>query len=106
MHSVFIHVGRRFELLRRIREAGYGVRMHAYEYYVWRDGFVSIIFLQPNFGRAYIYRVGSDREKSLRAAEKISNMLKSMDKSLKIEIIGGGSIESSRLPPHRTPLRV
>jgi len=88
MSSIFIYLGKRFELLRKIREAGYGVRMHAYEYYVWKDGFVSIIFLQPNFGRAYIYRVGSNGEKSWRAAERVSNILRSMDESLKIEIIG------------------
>jgi len=74
-------------LLRRVREAGFGVRMHAYEYYVWRRGFVSIIFLQPYLGRAYIYRIQSNIKESEEAVNIISQLLKSMDEKLSIDII-------------------
>jgi len=85
--SSLIHPRKRFELLRRIRKAGYGVRMHAYEYYIWKRGFVSVIFLQPYLGKAYIYNIRSNREESEKAAREIFHILRAIDKHLQIEII-------------------
>ena len=85
--SILAYPKKRLELLRRIRESGYGVRMHAYEYYVWKKGFVSIIFLQPQFRKAYIYTIQTNQEESREAVKRISSLLKIMDENLNIEVI-------------------
>ncbi len=85
--STFVYLEKRLEFLRRLREAGYGVRMHAYEYYVWKRGFVCLISIQPYLGRAYIYEIRWNRRESEEAARRAAEILKGMDKKLSIKII-------------------
>ncbi|MDK2463875.1 MAG: hypothetical protein QI223_03750 [Candidatus Korarchaeota archaeon] len=56
--SPLIMPGERLRLLRELRERGFYVRMHAYEYLVGDNrGFLSIILLEPREGEATILRL-------------------------------------------------
>ena len=73
--------------MRRLKEAGYGARMHTYEYYVWKKGFVAVIFIQPYHGTVYVYGVPWNKKESEESLREIVNLLRDTDRSLNISTI-------------------
>ncbi len=79
--SPLIMPGERLRLLRELRERGFYVRMHAYEYLVGDDrGFLSIILLEPHKGEATILRL---RRK---AVNQIVEAVTSVDPGIRIVV--------------------
>lgn len=79
----FKSLRKRFLLLERLREEGYLVRMHAYEYVVG-DGrsLVAIVILEPSKKMAEIVRLGD-------GAERIGLILEQLDPQVKVIIRAG-----------------
>ncbi len=75
----------RLALMMRLKEKGFYVRMHAYEYIVARGGsFRAIILLEPWRGKVYIVKLGS-------GVKEIVNIVREFDPSLDVEIVEPGS---------------
>ena len=69
-------------LLRMLREEGYYVRMHAYEYLLADDeGFFAIILLEPSAGRVVLALL---RESNV---ERVVGVLKKLDPKLNLETV-------------------
>jgi len=69
-------------LLRKLRGAGYYVRMHAYEYLLADDdGFFAIILLEPSAGRAILVLLRASNIK------RVVEILKKLDPELSLEIV-------------------
>ena len=81
--SPLIMPGERLRLLRELRERGFYVRMHAYEYLVGDDrGFLSIIFLEPLERRATILRLRRNAE----AVDRIVRAITGVDPGIRIVV--------------------
>jgi len=75
----------RLALMMRLKEKGFYVRMHAYEYIVARGGsFRAIILLEPWRGKVYIVKLGS-------GVKEIVDIVREFDPSLDVEIVEPGS---------------
>jgi len=74
----------RLRLLFRLREAGFLVRMHAYEYIVG-DGrrLVAILLLEPWARRADILDLRGSRE----GVARIANIVREVDPSMEVRVI-------------------
>jgi len=70
----------RWKLAKALREKGFYVRMHAYEYLVG-DGrkLLAIVLLEPRLNKAYLYALDEN-------IERIADTIKSIEPSVKIMI--------------------
>lgn len=84
--SVFHRLEKRLELHQRLRERGYRVRMHSYEYFIAARKFVCFLVLNPQWSSAEIYRMKWNLEEAEDAALDISEILTEMDPSTKITV--------------------
>jgi len=86
MSSPFKRLENRILLRKRLSERGFNVRMHSYEYYVMKEKFVSVIFLEPNFNRAMIHKISWNPKDSSIAVKEIYSTIKEIDPGVQVLI--------------------
>jgi len=87
--SIFAMFEKRLELLYKLKDNGFYVRMHAYEYIVGTgDRIVTIILLEPNRNVVEVLRLerASDRD-----IERVITTIKSLDPNVRVNIKFFGS---------------
>ncbi|MBC7091969.1 MAG: hypothetical protein H5T50_08720 [Nitrososphaeria archaeon] len=84
--SSFRRLENRILLRRMLSERGFNVRMHSYEYYVIRDKFVSVIFLEPEFNRVLVHKISWNPKNSSLAVKEIYSIIKEIDPSIEVHV--------------------
>jgi hypothetical protein len=75
----------RLKLLNLLKGEGYGVRMHAYEYFVRGRYFIAFIQLMPSRNMAIITGFKWNEEEFKRNLNKIIGLIKRIDPTIAVE---------------------
>jgi len=82
--SKFVFPNARKELYRKIRDLGFYVRMHGYEYLIADDRrILALLFLEPWINRAELRMLVSEEE----FVREIISEIRSIDPSISIEVV-------------------
>jgi len=60
--------------------------MHSYEYYIIKDKFVSVIFLEPEFNRVLVHKISWNPKNSSSAVKEIYSIIKEIDPSIEVHV--------------------
>lgn len=77
----------RFKLLNLLRRSGYGVRMHAYEYFIRGNHFIAFIHLKPSEGLAIIRGFRWNLDEFKNNVENLKRLMKLIDPNIRIEVL-------------------
>jgi len=84
VYSPFLLYENRLKLLRLLRERGYYVRMHAYEYLVGNGKeLVAIVILEPRLRKGLILGLSGSEPAEI---GELRDLILSLDKGLELEI--------------------
>lgn len=75
----------RLKLLNSLKDEGYGVRMHAYEYFVRGRYFIAFIQLMPSHNLAVVTGFKWNEEEFKRNFNKIVALIKRIDPTIAVE---------------------
>ncbi len=85
MSRIFESQTGRLKLLNSLKEEGYGVRMHAYEYFVRSRYFVAFIQLMPSRNLAVVTGFKWNEEEFKRNLNKMVTLIKRIDPTIAVE---------------------
>ncbi|MEM1569465.1 MAG: hypothetical protein QXM89_05555 [Candidatus Bathyarchaeia archaeon] len=85
MSKIFESQTGRLKLLNSLREEGYGVRMHAYEYFIRGKHFIAFIQLMPSRNLAVITGFKWNEEEFKRNFGRIVALIKRIDPTIVVE---------------------
>ena len=77
----------RFRLLNLLRRSGYGVRMHAYEYFVRGKRFIAFIHLMPSENLAVIRGFRWNLAEFQSNVGNLKRLLRLIEPNVKIEVL-------------------
>lgn len=83
----FILPENRLNLLHSLQKEGFQVRMHGYEFFVWKNLFVCVLSFLPWSGIVFIRRIPWNKEESEASVMKILKILRSMDPDIRTYIL-------------------